>query len=148
MAASTMPAPSPLSSTACWSEWVRTIGSGSDTGNLATAGASGNEPSLARWASSISGASGMATFGTPTPYMRGSPRPGMSRTRSHSERGRGVLYRSYWRSLRTTMSPTLISRATAARPRSGMVCSCRRRSSALSSSAEASEPWGISSRAA
>ncbi len=59
--------------------------------------------------SSNIGRIGPATFGTRSPNSIGSEKPDEVLISFHNSSGRGVLKRSYWRSDRTTMSPTFIN---------------------------------------
>ena len=88
----------------------------------------------------------MVWLGSAGPKPVGVPRPGARVMKSQKFFGRGVLYRSYCRSLCTRMSPARISRAIAATLSGSAVRSWSPRSKALRRLADAGEPYGMSSR--
>ncbi len=145
-AASTSPSPFPLTSSGAAVVAVRTIGLASRTPKAASAGGAGAPGGVPRAISSLKGICGVSATGGPK--RRGAVRPAGTGSVNSCQvgTGRGVRNRSYWKLLRSSTSPTPISRAMSASEPVSNTPSCSRRSSARSRSADAAALSGISSR--
>ena len=112
--ASTSPSLSPATSSGSVARSARTIGTGSMTVKSASDGGSAAPGGVARLISSTKGITGVSAIGGPKLLGAAEADGGSCEVHCcHVEIGCGVRKRSYCRSLRSTTSPTPISRASA-----------------------------------